>query len=228
MLKIGFSIAVLATTAVVGFGSCSDAVGRPAVATGNKMVSIHPQLRREPHASATQVYLLRGLLNVFSLGMDSLADELHRAGHLRHGRQSHLVAKHRGRNCRELQGGPTRTHRTCGPFPWRGRRDGDGTISRPEGRTGCLDRSVRWKGAARGECERGPRPELLQGCRCQNYARSGFHGELNNYYAADPSVTHFNIDKSARFHAIVVSKVRGLQSTASRRQEHPEHLDSHS
>ena len=50
---------------------------RAAPAKSANLIAV-PSLRR--YNSATRVYLLRGFLNVFSLGMDSLASELRSAG----------------------------------------------------------------------------------------------------------------------------------------------------
>jgi hypothetical protein len=77
--KIGFTFAVLATAAVLGAGGpfhvANQATAAPAK-SANLMAG--PSSRR--YNSATRVYLLRGFLNVFSLGMDSLASELRSAG----------------------------------------------------------------------------------------------------------------------------------------------------
>jgi hypothetical protein len=228
MFKTGFSIAVLLTAAVMGFGSCSDAVSQPAAATGKKIVSIHPESPRGPHASATQVYLLRGLLNVFSLGMDSLADELRRAG------ISATVANHTSWRSIADEIAENYKEGRRGPIVLVGHSLGaDAVMEMGEylGQKGVpVALIVPFDG-------RDPHAASANVARVLNFYKDadvkitrgpGFHGELNNYYAADPSVTHFNIDKYARFHAMVVSKVRGLQSTASRRQEHQDQLENHS
>ena len=64
MFRIRFAVAVLATVAFISVGICFGTASQAVAAPGTK----------------TQVYLLRGLLNIFSLGMDSLADELHSVG----------------------------------------------------------------------------------------------------------------------------------------------------
>jgi hypothetical protein len=224
MPKTGFSVAVLATAAFIGFGSCSNAVSQTAVPTGKKIASIHQESSRGPRASATQVYLLRGLLNVFSLGMDSLADELHSAG------ISATVANHTSwQGIADEIAANYRAGRR-GPIVLVGHSLGaDAVMEMGEylGQKGVpVSLIVPFDG-------RNPHAASANVARVLNFYKNadvkitrgpGFHGELNNYYAADPNVTHFNIDKYARFHAMVIAKVRGLQSTVSRRQEH---LDNH-
>jgi Thioesterase domain len=229
MFKIGFSVAVLATTAVMGFGFCSDAVSQPAVAPGKKIVSIHPESSPGPRSSATQVYLLRGLLNVFSLGMDSLAAELQRAG------ISATVANHASwQGIADDIAANYRAGRR-GPIVLVGHSLGaDAVMEMGEylGQKGVpVALIVPFDG-------RNPHAASANVARVLNFYKSadvkitrgpGFHGELNNYYAADPNITHLNIDKNSGFHAMVVNKVRGLQSAASRPQEPrpQEHLANH-
>jgi hypothetical protein len=225
MFKIGFSVAVLATTAVVGLGFCSNAVGQPAVAPGTKIVSVHPESSSRPHASATHVYLLRGLLNVFSLGMDSLANELHSAG------ISATVANHtswRGiadEIAANYRGGQR------GPIVLVGHSLGADAVMDMGEYLGQLGIPVSLIVPFDG---RNSHAASANVARVLNFYQNadvkitrgrGFHGELNNYYAADPNITHLNIDKNPRFHAMVINKVRGLQSTVSRPQEH---LNNHS
>jgi hypothetical protein len=225
MFKIGFSVAVLATTAVMGFGFCSNAVSQPAVAPGQKIVSIHPESLPRSRTSPTQVYLLRGLLNVFSLGMDSLAAELQSAG------ISATVANHTSwRGIADEIAANYRAGRR-GPVVLVGHSLGaDAVMDMGEylGQKGIpVSLIVPFDG-------RNTHAASANVARVLNFYKSsdvkitrgpGFHGELNNYYAADPNITHLNIDKNPRFHAMVINKVRGLQSTVSRPQEH---LDNHS
>src|ERR1700722_2307761 len=224
MFKIGFSVAVLASAAVMGFGFSSNAVSQPTVAPGKKIVSIHPESSPGARTSATQVYLLRGLLNVFSLGMDSLAAELHSAG------ISATVANHTSwQGIADEIAANYRAGRR-GPIVLVGHSLGaDAVMVMGEylGQKGVpVSLIVPFDGRA-------PHAASANVARVLNFYKSadvkitrglGFHGELNNYYAADPDITHLNIDKIPRFHAIVMNKVRGLQSTA-RPQEH---LENHS
>jgi hypothetical protein len=220
MFKIGFSVAVLATTAVMSSGFCSNAVSQTAVAPGKKIVSIHPGSSPGPRSSAAQVYLLRGLLNVFSLGMDSLAAELHSAG------ISATVANHASwRGIADEIAANYRAGRR-GPIVLVGHSLGaDAVMEMGEylGQKGVpVSLIVPFDG-------RSPHAASANVARVLNFYQNadvkitrgpGFHGELNNYYAADPNITHLNIDKNPGFHAMVINKVRGLQSTASRPQEH--------
>jgi alpha-beta hydrolase superfamily lysophospholipase len=224
MFKIGFSVAVLATTAVMGLGFCANAVAQPAVAPGKKIVSIHTESPSKPYASATHVYLLRGLLNVFSLGMDSLADELHSAG------ISATVANHT--SWRGIADEIAANYRAGqrGPIVLVGHSLGADAVMDMGEYLGQLGVPVSLIVPFDG---RNSHAASANVARVLNFYQNadvkitrgrGFHGELNNYYAADPTITHLNIDKNPRFHAMVISKVRGLQSTVSRPQEH---LDNH-
>jgi hypothetical protein len=233
MFKIGFPVAVLAIIAVMGFGFCSNAVSQQAVAPAKKMLPLHPELSPGPRASAPQVYLLRGLLNVFSLGMDSLAAELQSAG------ISATVANHTSwQGIADEIAANYRAGRR-GPIVLVGHSLGaDAVMEMGEylGQKGVpVALIVPFDG-------RNPHAASANVARVLNFYKdadvrisrgSGFHGELNNYHAADPNITHLNIDKNPRFHAIVVSKVRGLQSTAVARPPEtvlrpPEHADDHS
>ena len=221
MLKIGFSVAVLATTAVMALGFCSDVAAQPAVAPAKNVASVHPESPAPaPRAAPVQVYLLRGLLNVFSLGMDSLAEELQRAG------ISATVANHT--SWQSIADDIVANYRAGrrGPIVLMGHSLGaDAVMVMGEylGQRGVpVALIVPFDG-------REPHAATANMARVLNFYKSsdviitkgpGFHGELNNYHAADPNITHLNIDKNLRFHAIVVSKVRGLQSTAPAPQEH--------
>jgi hypothetical protein len=79
MSKLGFSLSVFVTAAVISVCGCFGAVSEAAAPSGKKVAAVlEPSAR--PRASVTHVYLMRGFLNVFSLGMDTLATELRSAG----------------------------------------------------------------------------------------------------------------------------------------------------
>ncbi len=218
MFKTGFS--VLAIAALMGFGLCSEAVSQPVVAPGKKIVSTQPNSSPGPRASATQVYLLRGLLNVFSLGMDSLAAELQKAG------ISATVSNHsvwRG-IADEIAANYAAGRR--GPIVLVGHSLGADAVMAMGEYLGQLRVPVALIVPFDG---RNPHAASANVARVLNFYKDadvkitrgpGFRGELNNYYAADPNITHMNIDKIPGFHAMVVNKVRGLQSSTSRPQEH--------
>jgi alpha-beta hydrolase superfamily lysophospholipase len=173
------------------------------------------------------------LLNVFSLGMDSLAAELQNAGisatvanhTLWQGMADEIAANYRaGRR---------------GPIVLVGHSLGADAVMEMGAYLGQKGVPVALIVPFDG---RNPHAASANVARVLNFYKDddvkisrgpGFHGELNNYYAADPNVTHLNIDKNPRFHAIVVSKVRGLQSTAVTRPPEtvsrpPEHAADHS
>jgi hypothetical protein len=43
----------------------------------------------------------------------------------------------------------------------------------------------------------------------------GFHGELTNYHVDDGNVTHTNIDKVPRLHAMVISRIKGVRGSGA-------------
>jgi hypothetical protein len=192
MFRRGFFIAVM-TTALISVGSCFSAVSQAAT------------------ASAPQVYLIRGFLNVFSLGMDSLAAELRGAG------MSATVASYASwqETAREIAANYKAGHR--GPIVLVGHSFGadavmdmgqylgemgvpvaliipfDGTY--PHAASANVARVLNLYKSAEAKVTRGP----------------GFHGELTNYYVQDANVGHMNIDKIPRLHSMVINKIRGTR-----------------
>jgi pimeloyl-ACP methyl ester carboxylesterase len=190
MFRRGFFVAVM-TTALISVGSCFSAVSQ--AATG----------------SAPQVYLIRGFLNVFSLGMDSLAAELHGVG------ISATVGSYAEWQAvaREIAANYKAGHR--GPIVLVGHSFGadavmdmgqylgemgvpvaliipfDGTYSHAA--SANVARVLNLYKSAEAKVTRGP----------------GFHGELTNYYVQDANVGHMNIDKIPRLHSMVINKIRG-------------------
>jgi hypothetical protein len=220
MLRIGFS--VLAISALMCFEVYTDAFSQPAVAPGKKIVSVNPDSSPAPRAAATQVYLLRGLLNVFSLGMDSLAAEFQKAG------ISATVANHTSWQGIADQIAANYAAGRRGPIVLIGHSLGaDAVMEMGEylGKKGVpVSLIVPFDG-------RNTHAASSNVARVLNFYKSddvkitkgpGFRGELNNFHAADPNITHMNIEKIPRFHAMVLNKVRGLQSTATRPQDHPD------
>jgi dienelactone hydrolase len=215
MFKPGFSVAVLVTTAVLSVGSCFSSIGQAAAATGTKIATVVANPSAGARASATQVYLMRGFLNVFSLGMDGLAAELRRSGiaatvgsytewqeaareiaaNYKAGRRGPIVlvghsfgadaVMDMGQYLGEM-GVPVAL---IVPF--------DGTYSHAA--SANVARVLNIYKSADAKITRGP----------------GFHGELTNYYVADANVSHTNIDKVPRLHSMVINKIRGTRSSGS-------------
>lgn len=162
-----------------------------------------PKVRSGPH-----VYLLRGLLNVFSLGMDDLAEKLTRRGvyatvhnHAEWQSLSDQIAaqyKAGNRSAVVLVGHSLGADAVMLMGAYLGERGVpvslivpfDGTASFP------ATRNVR----------------AVMNLTQRDYARmtrgAGFSGNLQNIdVSSDQSIGHISIDKSARLHAMVVNRI---------------------
>ena len=218
-LRWGFSImfkkkslaAVLVTTAAISIGSCFSAVGQSVVAPGKKIVRVPAEAPASPRFSATQVYLMRGFMNVFSLGMDSLAAELRRVG------ISATVDSYTDWQevAREIAANYKAGRR--GPIVLVGHSFGaDAVMSMGEelGQMGVpVSLIVPFDGtyshAASANVARVL--NIYKSADAKITRGPGFHGELTNYYVPDADITHLNIDDSLRLHMMVISKIRGTQ-----------------
>jgi hypothetical protein len=214
MPKLVFSFAVLATAAVISVGSCFSAVGEPAAASGNKIAAVH-EPSAGPRASVTHVYLMRGFLNVFSLGMDSLAVELRAAGisatvdsYVSWHEVAHAIAANYKAGQR-------------GPIVLVGHSFGADSVmdmGADLGREGVpVALIVAFDGtyshAASANVARVL--NLYKGADAMVTRGPGFHGELTNYHVDDGNVTHTNIDKVPRLHAMVISRIKGVRGSGA-------------
>jgi pimeloyl-ACP methyl ester carboxylesterase len=166
------------------------------------------QSRAETTQARAHVYLLRGLMNIFSLGMDSLAEELDKRGiHTTVSNHSEWqsLADQAASNYKAHKDDPiilighslgadavmqmaAYLNRKNIPVALVIPFDGTGSFSTPAN----VGRLV----------------NLTQ----RNYAYmrpgSGFHGSLANVdVSGDPSIDHINIDKSPRLHTRAISEV---------------------
>jgi hypothetical protein len=191
MFRRGFFAAVM-TTALISIGSCFCAVSQA--------------------AAAPQVYLMRGFLNVFSLGMDGLAAELRRSG------ISATVGSYAEwqEAARQIAANYKAGHR--GPIVLVGHSFGADAVmdmgqylgemgvpvalivpfdeTYPHAASANVARVLNIYKSAEAKVTRGP----------------GFHGELTNYYVPDANVSHTNIDDVPRLHSMVINKIRGARS----------------
>jgi alpha-beta hydrolase superfamily lysophospholipase len=189
----GFFAAVLMTTALTGFGICFSTASQAAA------------------SSAPQVYLMRGFMNVFSYGMDSLAAELRAAG------MSATVGSYAEWQAvaREIAANYKAGHR--GPIVLVGHSFGadavmdmgqylgemgvpvaliipfDGTY--PHAASANVAHVLNIYRSADAKITRGP----------------GFRGEITNYPVPDDGVGHTNIDKVPRLHSMVINRIRGTR-----------------
>jgi hypothetical protein len=162
-----------------------------------------------------RVYLLRGLLNVFSLGMDTLAEKLN-AGGIRaevHPHDSwYAVAGRIADDYRRGQRGPVvLIGHSLGAdvlFQLAERLDSDGVpvrlvVSFDPTNSYAVPKNVDFM------------LNLYQhnGFGRRVAAGPGFKGELNNMdLSSDRSIDHTSIDKSPALHALVIAKIRAVMA----------------
>ena len=158
--------------------------------------------------SRAHVYLLRGLMNIFSLGMDTLAEQLNRRG---------VYATVHG-----YGEWPTLADRAAADFK-AGKEGPIILIGHSLGADAVMEMAaylghkgvpvallVPFDGTKSYAASDNVAHVLNLTQRDYAYMRRGpgFHGTLNNVdVSSDPSIDHINIDKSPRLHARVVSEV---------------------
>jgi hypothetical protein len=167
--------------------------------------SSRPTARQDVH-----VYLFRGLLNVFSLGMDELADKIHAMGiaatvynHTEWEEvAAEIAAKYKAGNHAPiiLIGHSLGADAVMFMAASLGKRGVPVALVVPFDGTQTL---VASSNVARVI-------NLTQ--RDYAYARKGygFHGELKNIDVSGEGVDHLNIDKSPRLHALVLSNIAAI------------------
>jgi len=158
--------------------------------------------------SRAHVYLLRGLMNIFSLGMDTLAEQLNRRGVYAtvhgYGEWQALADRAAG----DYKAGKE------GPIILIGHSLGADAVMEMAaylGRKGVpVALLVPFDGTRSFAASDNVAHVLNLTQRDYAYMRRGlgFHGTLANVdVSSDPSIDHINIDKSPRLHARVVSEV---------------------
>jgi thioesterase domain-containing protein len=163
--------------------------------------------RAHPH-----VYLLRGLMNVFSLGMDDLAAELRRAGIeatvTNHAESERLV----NAITANYAAGDRR------PIVLVGHSLGADAVmlmAASLDRNGVpVDLVVPFDATAQHEASANIARVVNMTKHFMVTPGPGFHGALANIdLSQDPGIDHLNIDKSPRLHAEVLNDVRQLMAT---------------
>jgi hypothetical protein len=158
--------------------------------------------------SRAHVYLLRGLMNIFSLGMDTLAEQLNRRGVYAtvHGYGEWQALADRA--AADFKAGKE------GPIILIGHSLGADAVMEMAaylGRKGIpVALVVPFDGTQSFAASENVARVLNLTQRDYAYMRRGpgFHGTLANIdVSSDPSIDHINIDKSPRLHARVVSEV---------------------
>ena len=212
MSKICFSAAVLVTTAAIGVFSCISAVSQPVTAPAKKISSTETAARSRD--SATQVYLVRGFLNVFSLGMDSLAAELRHAGI-----SATVVSYNDWQGVAEEIAANYKAGRR-GPIVLVGHSFGADAVMFMADSLGQMGVPVALVIPFDGTYSHAASANVA---RVLNIYKSeakitpgpGFHGELTNYYVSDANITHTNIDDDSRLHMMAINKIRGTRNLGS-------------
>jgi hypothetical protein len=208
--KINFTASVLATAAFFCVGGSFQAADQ-AVATPLRSATLSAGTRASiaRHNSSTHVYLMRGFLNVFSLGMDSLAEELQRSG------ISASVANHtqwRGVADEIASDYKAGQH---GPIVLVGHSLGaDAVMSMGEylGQMGVpVSLIVPFDGTSAHTASANVARvlNLYKNESAKITRGAGFHGEITNFYVSDPQVTHMSIDDDERLHRMVINRIRG-------------------
>jgi hypothetical protein len=173
----------------------------------------HPSMAQ----SRAHVYLLRGLMNIFSLGMDTLATELNRRGVYT------TVDNHA--DWESLADGAAARYKagTEGPIILIGHSLGaDAVMEMADylGRKGVpVALVVPFDGTQ--SFYASPNVARVLNITQRDYAYmrrgAGFHGSLVNVdVSSDHSIDHLNIDKSPRLHARVVAEVMAIIGGAHR------------
>jgi len=201
---------ILATAIVAVFLSLDFGGAHAQHATRNASAALHGGHPARV-ASSAHVYLMRGLLNVFSLGMDSLAQELEQRG------IGATVYNHTQWQfvCNEIAGRYQAGNR--GPVILVGHSLGaDAVMQMGEclgGKGVPVALIVPFDGTGSYSASANVARVLNITQRRYAYMRRGpgFHGELVNFdVSRDQSTDHFNIDKLPRLHAMVINKIMGV------------------
>lgn len=157
------------------------------------------------------VYLLRGLLNVFSLGMDTLADELNKRGVYA------TVDNHTAWQSLADQAAARYKAGTEGPIIIIGHSLGADAVMEMSaylGQRGVpVALAVPFDGTQSFAASSNIAHVLNLTQRSYAYMRKGpgFKGTLVNFdVSSDPNIDHLNIDKSPRLHAKVIAEVLAI------------------
>jgi hypothetical protein len=201
---------LLAGTILATSGLAADATAAPKRAAGNANVAGEPR-----------VFLLRGLLNVFSLGMDTLAEKLNAAG-IRaevhpHDSWSAVAASIASDYRRGLRGPVVLIGHSLGAdviFSLAERLDSEGV---PVRLMVAFDPTNSY--AAPKNVDYMLNLFQHNGFGRRVAAGPGFRGELNNMdLTSDKSIDHTSIDKSPALHNLVINKIRAVTAPGAQKR----------
>lgn len=204
-----FAAAVLATFT---YQAPATAAPKPALAENAKAVG------------ETRVYLLRGLLNIFSLGMDTLGEKLNAGGIrsevLNHDNWTALALRLVGDYRRGQTGPIVLIGHSLGAdvlFQLAERLDGEGV---PVRLVVTFDPTASYTVPKNVDYMLNLYQHNGFGRRVA--AAPGFKGELTNMdLSSDRSIDHTSIDKSPALHNLVIAKIRAVTSPVSAQKRKP-------
>lgn len=205
-------VTLAAAAAIVLSFAGSGYVSAQTIAAPEKLAAAKPtkSAPKRITSGGPHVYLLRGLLNIFSLGMDDLAQKISARG-IRATVHNHaewqsladeIAAKYTAgdRGAIVLIGHSLGADAVMFMGEYLGKKGVPVALIVPFDGTGSFSAS---RNVAR-----------VMNLTQRDYARmtrgSGFRGELNNIDVTHMGVGHIDIDKSARLHTMVVNKVVGV------------------
>jgi hypothetical protein len=223
-MKAPRSASLAAVVAVFVFLGCLPAAAEPAAAheasasvrpvmapadTAKKTASRKSASRRTT-ADSAHVYLFRGLLNVFSLGMDELADKIRASG------IAATVYNHT--EWEEVAGQIAANYKNGnrGPIILIGHSLGADAVMFMADKLGKYGVPVALVVPFDGTQTLVASSNIVRVLnltqRDYAYARRGygFHGELKNVDVSGEGVDHINIDKSPRLHSLVLSNIAAV------------------
>jgi len=194
------------------FGGCGSAFSQQIMVPEKRVAAATPYSQRaRPVRSSAHVYLLRGLMNIFSLGMDDLAAKIQARGitatlHNHSEWQTlsdEIAARYKAGN----RGAIILIGHSLGADAVMLMGEYLGTKGVPVALIVPFDGTNSY--AATGNVAR------VMNLTQRDYAYvkrgPGFRGELANVdVSRDTSIGHISIDKSARLHALVVNKIVGV------------------
>jgi hypothetical protein len=204
MKRLWISAAATAVAALVYFSGSQYAISQQV--TARTSVSRHQVQAR----SGPQVYLVRGFLNVFSLGMDTLANKLNSRG------ISVTVINHtEWRSLSDQIAAGYKAGRR-GPIVLAGHSFGADAIMEMADYLGRQGVPVALVVPFDGTSTHAASANVA---RVLNFYKTsgmvitpgpGFRGQLTNFYISDPNVGHSDVDDLPNLHAMVIARIRAL------------------
>lgn len=203
-------VAACIVAASLVLGGSFAAFGQDIAAAESRRASVGSSQKRTQVANQPQVYLLRGLLNIFSLGMDDLAQKLERRG-IRASVHNHsewesladqIAARYKAGNRAPviLIGHSLGADAVMFMGEYLGKRSVPVALIVPFDGTGSF--------AASANVQR------VMNLTQRDYAHMrrgpGFRGELQNIDVSGQGYGHTDIDKSDRLHNMVIGRIVGI------------------